>query len=280
MSLLTDLRSVSESAVDQLAARFPDLPRPLLAAIGAGDIAVRRLAELRESLRETLPSAPEAGDVRAAAADLPGRAQRAAADLPARAQRIAADVAQSVEQFAAEAPGKAQELIGELPAKLAEFGQAVSGTSVRSTVEAYTHLAGIIYGNLAKRGDRAWHDVRAGDLRPGTVVDGGSAAPAASGTVPAADAEPPVAESAPPVPAADDVAEAIAAATTTPTTSAQSARASKARARVAAAEVEATARARATRAGRTATGAAATRRATSPATTPRRTPKPRGTTAG
>ena len=40
MSFLTDLRGMSEAAVSQLTDRFGDLPRPLLAAIGAGDFAV------------------------------------------------------------------------------------------------------------------------------------------------------------------------------------------------------------------------------------------------
>ena len=39
---LTDIRGVSDAVVDQVADRFNDLPRPLLAAIGAGDMAVDR----------------------------------------------------------------------------------------------------------------------------------------------------------------------------------------------------------------------------------------------
>ena len=50
MALVTDFRAVSENAIEQLADRFDDLPRPLLAAIGAGDLAVEQLAALRESL--------------------------------------------------------------------------------------------------------------------------------------------------------------------------------------------------------------------------------------
>ena len=52
MSLVTDIRSVSESAMEQIADQFDDLPRPLLAAIGAGDLAVQSLAALRQSLME------------------------------------------------------------------------------------------------------------------------------------------------------------------------------------------------------------------------------------
>ena len=54
MSFVTDIRAVSESAIEQLADRFDDLPRPLLAAIGAGDLAVEQWAALRESVIEQM----------------------------------------------------------------------------------------------------------------------------------------------------------------------------------------------------------------------------------
>ena len=201
MSLIDDLRAVSENAVEQLAARFTDLPRPLLVAIGAGDMAVARLAELREVLTESLgdrvgPPSVDLPDVRSAvaglpgkaqrvaadlpgkaqqvAADLPGKAQRVAADLPGRAQQVASEVAASIEHFAAEAPGRAQELIAQLPDKLAEVqiaAQSLSPDQVRETVDAYAHLAGMIFGSLADRGDRTWTKVRSAGLRTGVVVD-------------------------------------------------------------------------------------------------------------
>jgi hypothetical protein len=168
MSLITDLRAVSENAVEQLAARFSDLPRPLLAAIGAGDLAIERLAELRESLGESVSDrvgggAPDAADFRTTMSD-----------LPHRAQKVAADVAGSLEQFAIEAPGKAQELIAQLPNTLTEMqtaAQSLSPDAVKQTVDAYTQLVGTIYGNLADRGDQTWTKVRASGLRPGTVVE-------------------------------------------------------------------------------------------------------------
>jgi len=42
MALVTDFRAVSDNAIEQLADRFDHLPRPLLAAIGAGDLAVEQ----------------------------------------------------------------------------------------------------------------------------------------------------------------------------------------------------------------------------------------------
>lgn len=168
MSLITDLRAVSENAVEQLAARFSDLPRPLLAAIGAGDLAIERLAELRESLGESVSDrvgggVPDAADFRTAMSD-----------LPYRAQKMAAEAAGSLEQFAIEAPGKAQELIAQLPNTLTEMqtaAQSLSPDAVKQTVEAYTQLVGTIYGNLADRGDQTWIKVRASGSRPGTVVE-------------------------------------------------------------------------------------------------------------
>jgi len=163
MSLITDLRAVSGNAVEQLAARFADLPRPVLAAIGAGDMAVERLAELRESL-PARPGNPLHGtDVRAAVSD-----------LPTRAQQVASNVAGSMEQFAGEAPGRAQDLLAQLPDKLAELqtaAQFLSPDAVKETVEAYGQLAGMIYGSLAERGDNAWSKVRAAGFRPGAVAD-------------------------------------------------------------------------------------------------------------
>ena len=161
MSFLTDLRAVSESALEQVADRFGGLPRPLLAAIGAGDMAVERLAELRESLKDKVPGLPGAdlSDVRGAAADLPSRAQKAAGD-----------VAGSLQKFAAQAPDRAREMIEELPGKVTEFGQSLSPDTLRDTVEAYTQLAGLIYGNLAERGDKAWTKARGGNVVAGSVV--------------------------------------------------------------------------------------------------------------
>lgn len=144
MSLLNDLKNVSDSAIERLAARFGDLPKPLLAAIGAGDVAVERLARLREQVGERLgvgDGVPSGEDVKAFANDLPGKAQK-----------IAGDVAHQLEQFAAEVPGRAQQLIGELPAKAQEFSNSLSPDNLKSTIESYTQLVAQIYGNLADRG--------------------------------------------------------------------------------------------------------------------------------
>lgn len=210
MALIDDLRAVSENAVEQLAARFSELPRPLLAAIGAGDMAVARFADLRESLADlgdrVGPPSVDIPDVRATVADLPGkarkvvadlpsraqraagdlpsRAQQAAGDLPSRAQEIAAEVATGIEHFAAEAPARVQELLAQLPDKLAEVqiaAQSLSPDQVRETVDAYAQLAGMIFGNLADRGDRTWTRVRSAGLRPEAA-----GAPAAGATTAAA----------------------------------------------------------------------------------------------
>jgi uncharacterized protein YjbJ (UPF0337 family) len=218
MSFGSDLRGVSDSAIDRLADRFDGLPRPLLAAIGAGDFAVEQLAVLRESLLDQLaadPSRPAgsraatkyvgkaqqaagdyvgrvqdtakdylgkaqglAGKTQQAVGDLPGKA----GDLPERAQQIAGEVADSVQAFAYQIPARAQELVAELPAKVAEFSGDLSVETVRDTVEAYTQLVGSIYGILADRGDRSWSRVRSSTLRPGTVVDAQPEPPTATDT--------------------------------------------------------------------------------------------------
>lgn len=183
MSFVTDIRTVSETAVEQLSARFSDLPRPLLAAIGAGDLAVARLAALRESMIDQL------GD----GADV-DRLIGQSVDLPAKAQQAASDVAESIGDFAAQIPAKAQQLVAELPGRVAEIGQLtdnLSADAVRDTVEAYTQLVGTIYGSLAARGDKTWSRVRS--ARPGTVVDAADEAAAdakETAATPAADQAP------------------------------------------------------------------------------------------
>ena len=168
MSFVTDIRSVTDSTLDKLADRFDDLPRPLLAAIGAGDFAIEQLAALRESLVEQFGAGTERSGFRATTDD-DGEPPQAAG------QRITAEVAESIQAFAQELPALAQELVTELPDKLAEFTGDLSVEIVRDTVQAYGQLAGIVYGGLAKRGDRTWSRVRSIGMRPGTVVD---AAPA------------------------------------------------------------------------------------------------------
>lgn len=190
MSFLTDLRAVSEGVVEQVAGRFTDLPRPLLAAIGAGDVAVERLAELREQLRDALPGTEELAEV-AKARNIED-VRSLAGHLPAKAQQAAAGVASSIEQYLAQAPAKAQELVAELPTKVAEFSQALSPETVRETLEAYTQLAGHIYGNLADRGETAWEKVVGSGLIPGAVVEQAAPKPAAkpAATKPAAATKP------------------------------------------------------------------------------------------
>jgi hypothetical protein len=165
MPFSTDVRSVSDSAIDKLADRFDDLPRPLLAAIGAGDFAVEQLAILREALFEQLAASPTQ-----------------AADLPQRARRSAAGMAGGIQAFALQIPVLAQEMVTEIPEKVAEITGDLSADTVRDTVEAYAELVGMVYGSLARRGDRAWSRVRSFGLRPGTVVDAEWAAPKTTST--------------------------------------------------------------------------------------------------
>jgi hypothetical protein len=202
MSFLSDLRSFSESAVEQLASRVPALPRPLLAAIGAGDLAAERLAELGSSLGSALPG----GGTR------PLDLRAMTVDLPARAQKVAADAAESLEKFAARAPGRAQEFAASMPDKMAEIGtlaQQFSQDNVRKTVDGYSRLAAVVYGNLAERGGQTWSRVRSSGPRPGTVVDAVQPAGQSSG-VRSAPAEKsavtPVAAKAPVSPSGDSTA--------------------------------------------------------------------------
>ncbi len=174
MSFITDIREVSESALGQAAERFSDLPRPLLAAIGAGDFAVEQLAELREALTTGKEfSAPSTDDVKNVAGEVRGFAN----DLPHRIQEAATGVVESVQKFAADAPAMTQQLVAQLPAMVTEIREALSADQLRGAVDGYTQLAGAIYGSLADRGDKTWHKVVA--ATDSKVVEASPDAPAA-----------------------------------------------------------------------------------------------------
>ncbi len=117
MSMVTDFRAVSENAMEQLADRFDDLPRPLLAAIGAGDLAVEQLAALRESLMEQFAeNAPRPVDLRSFTTELPGKATdyvgkvtETTTDYVGKAQQTATDYVGKAQQTATDYVGKAQQ---------------------------------------------------------------------------------------------------------------------------------------------------------------------------
>lgn len=189
------LRAVSDGAIEQLAGRFDGLPRPLLAAIGAGDLAVEHLAVLRESVRKQVDGL-----------DLDAREVVAAA----------AGVAASVQNFAGELPRRLQEMAAELPGRVAALTRAtgdVDPGAVVSTLEAYTEAAGVIYGGLARRGDRIWSDARGASSRPGSVVD--ATPDRAAGTVRARGSAPTATPSSTPTPTSRRAAAAPATRTAT-----------------------------------------------------------------
>ena len=140
MSLIDDVRAISGNALEQLAARFSDLPRPLLVAIGAGDMALARFAELKESLVDSLGDrvsvpAIDASALRATVAGLPARAQKLAAEGPATAQKVAAEAPGRARKLAAEAPAKAQKLAAEVPAKAQKLAAEVPARAQQVTAD-------------------------------------------------------------------------------------------------------------------------------------------------
>lgn len=142
MSLFTDLREMSESALEQLADRFPDLPTPVLAAIGAGDLAADQLAELRDSVGN--------------------------ADVPA-----------SLEHLRATAPAQAQKVLTGLPNRAGQVAQSMSPDSVRETVGSYARRVGQAYENLARRGGESWVRTRVAGLLDVTPTAAAGTDPAA-----------------------------------------------------------------------------------------------------
>src|SRR4051794_26991229 len=111
MSAVTDIRAASEIALEQLSSRFNDLPRPVLAAIGAGDLALEQLAALRVEVMEQLAANAEAArsaDVRTLTTELPAKAQHLATDYAAKVQHAATDYTVKAQQVATDYVGKTQ----------------------------------------------------------------------------------------------------------------------------------------------------------------------------
>lgn len=149
MSVFTEIKNLSDTATRKILAQFGDLPSPLRAAIGAGDIAIEHLANLRDQVKEkvgdhmpTSLSAPDAQDMK----DF-------AAGLPERATTIAREVAARIETLASETPGKVQHLVAELPGKVSEVANSFSPENIKTTLESYTQFVAHIYDNLTERGD-------------------------------------------------------------------------------------------------------------------------------
>ena len=175
MSVIGDLRAVSGDAVTRLAVRFSDLPRPVLAAIGAGDFLVEQVAELREAVGgPTGGSRPgpanTAGSTGATGPDgSTGSSPDEEQDPFFRAQRAAGDLAAEIPERMARLTAEFPERVADLTALAGQFSPDV----LRETVEAYGHLAGTVYSALAVRGRRSWSRARAGG-GPGSVVDASS----------------------------------------------------------------------------------------------------------
>jgi hypothetical protein len=168
MSFLSNARHASENALDSIAGRFGELPRPVLALLGAGEMTAERLKELGEALGHSLPDAPaSAAQVGDTASDLTDRAQHLARELASTLERLATTAPGKVQEFAAEIPDR----VSAMPGKLAEMREQMSPGTARETAEAYGRLAKMIYGGLADKGEQLWTDVRSRHLRPGTVVE-------------------------------------------------------------------------------------------------------------
>lgn len=222
MAQSNDPMARAQAALEKIADRLPELPKPVLAAIGAAELAGRQLSDLLNSLadRAGIKSPHLSGrdqvvdELRGAANDLPGRVQQLTTNLPDRAQELVADLpgrakelADQLEQFATRLPGRVQKFTDELPGKAKEFSEQMQPDQLKQSADAYRQLIGSVLSTLADRGEKAWDDIRNTGPVPGSVVDAGSAKAADSAPKPAAK---PASEKAP------KVAETPAAATSMP----------------------------------------------------------------
>lgn len=199
MTITEDLKNVSEAALGKLAAQFGDLPRPLLAAIGAGDAAVERLVRLRDQIGDLWDERGDrddaSGDRRAAPAGGANGSDESSAsrltDATRRAQQVAEDVAHKLGNVVGEVPERAQKLIADLPAKAQEVANALSRENLRETVESYTRRVADVYRELADRGGARVQDAEEAEAGRAAKSGGAAAgdAPAAAETAGDASAE-------------------------------------------------------------------------------------------
>jgi hypothetical protein len=186
MTQSTDFTARAQAAIEKIADRLPELPKPVLAAIGAADLAGRQLTDLLGRLGDrtgvkapTMPHRDEVVDeLRAAAADLPGKLQQFAGELPQKVQELIAELpakakelADELEEFATGLPGKVQKFSDELPGKVSEVGTQLQPEHVKQSAEAYGQLISNVFETLAERGGKTWEDLRKSGPIPGTVVD-------------------------------------------------------------------------------------------------------------
>ena len=136
MSLVTDIRSVSESVIEQIADQFDDLPRPLLAAIGAGDLAVQSLAALRQSLMEQVATTTvDADGVRSFATSLSEKAQRSVLDWSDKATKVVVDWSEKAQKRAADLADQTQKGIAGLSDQTQKSIAGLAGQTQKTVAE-------------------------------------------------------------------------------------------------------------------------------------------------
>lgn len=181
-----DMGARAQAALEKIADRLPDLPKPVLAALGAADLAGRQLSDLVSRLTDrtggkaaAVPSRDEVVDeLRSAATDLPARIQQLTADLPDRMQELVADLparakelADQLEEFATRVPGRMQKFTEELPGRVSEMGEQLQPDQIRQSADAYRQLIASVFSTLADRGEKTWAGIRNTGPVPGSVVD-------------------------------------------------------------------------------------------------------------
>lgn len=193
MARTNDLNARAQAAIEKIADRLPELPKPVLAALGAADLAGRQLSELVGRLGDRAgikaPTVPDRSEVvdelRSTATDLPAKVQQLAADLPERVQEMIADLparakelADQLEEFATRLPGRVQKFTDELPGRVSEVGEQLQPDQIKQSAEAYGQLLSSVFATLAERGEKTWGEIRNSGPVPGSVVDAGADQPA------------------------------------------------------------------------------------------------------
>jgi MoxR-like ATPase len=120
MSVSTEVKKYADTARIQLSEQFVEARKPLLAVVGAGDVAVEQARELPGELSalrsrfEVLPEQVKAlrGRVEETATSLGGSASSLYSELTVRGERVYSSLRRSETSPAAKAPTKARSKAG------------------------------------------------------------------------------------------------------------------------------------------------------------------------
>lgn len=158
--IVTELKNLSEAALGRLGTQFGDLPAPLLAAVGASDVALDHLAHLRDYLTGGQDQGGDSGDgAPGGDDDIPGDADDERhsgggrfAGADAEARRVLSAAESAVRRLARDVPDRAQQALADLPARAQEVANSLQPGRLRETASSASRRVTDAVSDLVERG--------------------------------------------------------------------------------------------------------------------------------